>query len=95
VANDLIYVDNTVTTAVYANELKNAVEAVRTAREKIKKIQGWMVHSFAGSDYSTVETRFGIATGLGDDVFLLIDGSLQAMDGTSSGYINDLIARVG
>lgn len=78
-----------------AQELKYAINKLWEAREGIKKIHEWMVHSQDGVDYSQLETRFGLPTDSGSSVFTLVDGSLQAMDGTSSGYINDLLGRVG
>lgn len=94
-ANDFIAIDRNTTTAVFANDLKSAIEVLRSAQREILKIQGWMVHNFNGSDYSDLETKFGIATGLGDDVFVLIDGTKQVLDGTVSGYAKELIDRVG
>lgn len=78
-----------------AQELKFAINKLFEARQTLQKVHGWMVHYQDGSDFANLEEAFGIGPGLGDDVFTLVDGSLQAMDGTSSGYINDLLGRVG
>lgn len=78
-----------------AQELKYTLNKLLEARLSLEKVRAWMVHNQDGSDYTSLEAAFGIGDGLGGDVFTLVDGSLQAMDGTSSGYINDLIGRVG
>lgn len=75
--------------------LKNSIESLRSARATIAKVRGWMIHSNDGTVWTDLETRFGIPAGTGDDVFNLINGTLQVLDGTSSGYAAELIDRVG
>lgn len=94
-ANDLITVDRNNTSAIFAGDLKNAIEQLRTARAAVERVRGYALHSIGGADYSALETRFGVTTGSGSSLFTLLDGSLQAMDGTSSGYIDELLSRVG
>lgn len=94
-ANDLIPVDRTVSTAVFAGDLKSAIEQIRSARSALERVRDYALHSIDGTDYSGVETRFGVPTGSGGSLFTLLDGSLQALDGTSSGYVDELLARVG
>lgn len=94
-ANDLIKIDRTDTAAIFSSDLKNAIELIRSARSSLERVRGYAVHSAADPDYSALETRFGVPTGTGSALFTLLDGSLQAMDGTSSGYIDELLSRVG
>jgi hypothetical protein len=95
VARDFIHIDVGDSSADGANPLKACIEQLRAARGALERIQGWMVHSNDGSVWTDLETKFGLVAGNGSVVFTLIDGSLQAMDGTSSGYISELIDRVG
>lgn len=74
--------------------LYTAVKGLRQARDDLQKARDWAVHSVSLSDYSVFETRFGLPVGSGAGIYTLIDGASQAMDGTTSGYINDLIGRV-
>ena len=77
--------------------LVSAVESIRQAERELRKVRDRMIHSQDGSVYTDLETRFGIATGLGDDVFLLVDGAYQMLNGLggNSGYLIDLTSRVG
>lgn len=75
--------------------LKSAIESLRSARHDLEKVRGWMVHTNDGSVWSDLETKFGLPTGTGDDVFALVDGTFQVLNGTSSGYAAELIDRVG
>jgi hypothetical protein len=45
-----------------------------------------------GTDYSNIATAYGVSSSNADDLYLLIDGSLQALD--NSGYVVDLQGRV-
>ena len=77
--------------------LVSAVESIRHAEREVRKVRDRMVHSQDGSVYTDLETRFGITTGLGDDVFTLVDGAYQMLNGLggNSGYLIDLTGRVG
>ena len=93
-ANDLIVVDLDTNTGEPPRSLYNAVKFLRQARDEIKKVRDWGLHSISVSDYSVFETRFGIPVGKGASVFTLLDGTLQGLDGTSSGYADELMARI-
>lgn len=75
-------------------ELRSAIEALRDARRAIEKIQGWMVHSQDGDDWSQLAARFSVPEGQAATLFTLIDGTLQALNGTTSGYADELLERV-
>lgn len=94
-SKDFIHIDLSTTTADGANPLKSCIEQLRSALNAVERIQGWMVHNNDGTDYTDLETKFGLPTGQGATVFTLVDGSLQVMNGTSSGYMKELIDRVG
>lgn len=91
---DYITID-TVGTYEAPSTLWAAVKGLREARSKLERCRDWAIHSNDGSNYAAVETLFKVSTGSGPSLVLLLDGSLQAMDGTSSGYINELVSRVG
>lgn len=75
--------------------LKSAIESLRAAKRDIEKVRGWMLHHQDGSVYTDLETAFGLPAGKGDDVFVLVDGALQVLDGSVSGYAKELMDRVG
>lgn len=75
--------------------LKSAIESLRKARTDIEKVQGWMLHCQDGTTWTDLEEKFGLPAGKGDDVFLLIDGTLQVLNGGISGYAKELMDRVG
>lgn len=94
-ANDFIKINLDANNGEPARALYDAVKQLRLARETLTKVRAWMLHSFSGNDYNVLETRFCIPAGSGADAFQLVDGTLQVLDGTSSGYANDLLGRVG
>lgn len=94
-ANDFIKIDLDTSPSEQSRTLFNALKDLRQGREELLRVREWMNHSISVSDYTVLETRFGLPTGSGADAFLLVDGSLQALDGTSSGYVNDMLGRFG
>lgn len=95
-ANDFIRIDLDTNPGEPPRSLYNCVKRLREAREEVNKVRDWMLHSTSLSG-STVAmaARFGIPAGTGGAVFTLLDGTLQVMDGTSSGYMDELLARLG
>lgn len=93
-ANDYIQIDLSGNFEASAT-LWGAIRSLREARGKLERCRDWAVHSTDGSNYAAVETLFRVPAGTGAALFLLLDGSLQAMDGTSSGYVDELVSRVG
>lgn len=94
-ANDFIRIDLDTSPSEQSRTLFNALKDLRQGREELVRVREWMNHSISLSDYTVLETRFGLPAGTGSDAFLLVDGSLQALDGTSSGYVNDMLGRFG
>jgi len=75
--------------------LKSCIESLRVARRDIERVRGWMIHNNDGTVWTDLETKFGLPVGKGDDVFILLDGTFQVLNGVSSGYAAELIDRVG
>lgn len=94
-AQDFIHIDLSTPSADGANPLKACIEQLRAALNSVERIQGWMVHSNDGAVWTDLEAKFGLPAGQGETVFTLVDGALQVMNGTSSGYMKELIDRVG
>lgn len=93
-AVDFIPINKADPNATLALDLRNAVEQLRAARTAVLRINDWMVHLSASPDYTQLELQFGLKAGDGAKIFPLVNGSLQVMDGTTSGYIKDFLARV-
>ena len=93
-SNDFIFINLDTNTGEPPRALYNAVKFLRQARDEINKVRDWGLHSISVSDYSVFETRFGIPVGKGASVFTLLDGTIQVLDGTSSGYADELMARI-
>jgi hypothetical protein len=93
VAND--YITITLGEADSPHVLLTAIESVRAALRDVSKCQGRMSHTVSATDYAALESKFGLPAGQGAGVFTLIDGTLQVLDGTASGYAKELIDRVG
>lgn len=75
--------------------LNTAIASLRQARRDIEKVRERMLYLQDGSVWTDLEAHFGLPAGGGDDVFTLVDGTLQVLDGTSSGYALELTSRVG
>lgn len=76
-------------------ELAEAIELLRKARHQVEKVRGWMVHTQDGSDWSDFGARFGIPPGDASTVFTLVDGTFQVLNGSASGYADELMTRLG
>lgn len=61
------------------NSLVRAAELTRELRELIDKLADAGSHSFDGSDYSVMETNFGLVTGTGANTLTLL------------GYLNEIL----
>lgn len=95
-ANDFIPYDLDTNPGEPPRSLHDALKQLRLARERVKTCRDWFLHSGSVSgSFTAASARFGLPSGTGDDVFALLDGTLQVLDGTSSGYANELMARLG
>lgn len=94
-SNDFVRIDLDTNQGEPPRSLYNSVKYLRQTREEVRKVRDWMLHSVSLSDYSVLETRFGLPVGTGSAIYTLVDGTLQVLDGTSSGYADELMARLG
>jgi len=81
-ASDYIKIDVTMNGAKEAQNLVNAIHQLRTAYESLTRIKAKMFHNFDGSNVTDLEALFGLATGKGQIVLDLVNGSVGAMEGT-------------
>lgn len=68
--------------APMASLLIAAINAQRTGYERMKQVREVMSHLNDGSDWTALETAFGIAAGKGQVLFDLVNGSVGTMEGT-------------
>jgi hypothetical protein len=82
-ASDFIPINlNNPTVATQAQLLKQYVIALRNAYEIGQRARAIMLHTHDGTDFSDLETLFGLPIGEGNQVFDLVNGSIGAMEGT-------------
>jgi hypothetical protein len=74
------------------SELRNAVNQVESARERLQTLKIQMEAMIDAGDYTAVETNFGVGTGNGQDTYNLVTGALTALNGTN---LSQLIKRLG
>ncbi len=81
-AIDFIHVDTTTTTATKARELLDLQRKLKDAYQQAQYVLALMGHMNNGSDFSLIETRFGLEAGKGQTVFDLVNGTKGSMEGT-------------
>jgi hypothetical protein len=81
-AIDAIVVDSTASTALLAARLLDYKRKLRAALDAGTSLLGELNHLQDGSDWASIEARTGVGSGLGDDVYNLVNGSVGAMNGT-------------
>lgn len=75
--------------------LRKAVYSLIEARRNVERVRGYMVHLNDGSNFAQIEAKFAVPAGTGSDLFTLIDGTKQQLDGSGGvGYSKDLVERV-
>jgi hypothetical protein len=79
-ARDYIKIDRTTITAVHANLLTSYISSVRSAYEMGKRIVGISDHNNDGTNYTDVETLFGLPTGTGATVMALVAAAIKDAD---------------
>lgn len=77
-ARDFIKIDTSITTAIHSGTLKNAVQQVRQAYDRIVFLKQMMDHMTDGTSYADVELYFGLPTGQGQAVYNLVNNSMGA-----------------
>lgn len=73
-------------------DLRQAVHALKETRSDLRELKAVMETMIDGSDYSLLETQFGIPVGLGDDTYNLVSGAVGDMEGAN---INQTVIRLG
>lgn len=73
-------------------DLRRAVHALKEVRSDFRELKAVMETMIDGSDYSLLETEFGLPTGLGDDTYNLVSGALTDMEDAN---INQTVIRLG
>jgi hypothetical protein len=79
---DFIEINMGVTTATQASLLKQYITTLRQAYELGTRVKGVMEHNHDGTNFTGIETLFGLPTGKGNIVFDLVNGSIGSMEGT-------------
>lgn len=81
-ARDFIAINTTAPAAIGAGPLKTYVRQMRDAYQSGQWIKAVMVHNNDGTNFTDIETLFGLPAGSGQVVFDLVNGSVGAMEGT-------------
>ncbi len=82
-ARDFIKVDTSnAAVATQARTLVEFARQLRAAYDQGKRIIAIMSHNNDGSNFTDIETLYGLAAGQGQAVFDLVNGSVGSMEGT-------------
>jgi hypothetical protein len=74
------------------SELRQAVNYGAAFDQQVVKLKEIMETMIDGTDYSRLETEFGLATGKGETVYNLVTGAATDVSGTN---ITQLLIRLG
>jgi hypothetical protein len=74
------------------SELRQTVNYGTSFEQQLDKLKDIMDTMIDGTDYSRLETDFGLTTGKGETVYNLVAGSLTAL---RTGDLAGVIARLG
>ena len=95
-ASNFIAITRTDPAAINASMMLEYLQYVRRALDLGIKIKAQMEQMRDGTDYTNVETYFGIPAGQGNTVYDEVNGAVQAMLGTMQNDNNKTITeRVG
>jgi hypothetical protein len=95
-ALDYIVVDSSTTTAKFARDLINFTRSLRSAIDQLDAVKAVMDHSNNGVSFTQIETLFGLASGQGQTVYDLVNGTRLALSGSAqNSNALALIDRVG
>lgn len=95
-ADDFIKINRGNAAAVFAQDLVQLPQQLRSVIDKLEKIQQTGYRMFNGSDFTMFEENYGIPTGSGQTVFDLVNGTLSALSGTDqNANAEEFINRVG
>lgn len=91
--SDFIRVDQTTTTLRAGALLAALASQLRATRNLAAQVKGIMDHNVAASDYTALESLFGVTAGNGLTVYNLVAGALAAINASTDAMT--LIDRVG
>jgi hypothetical protein len=74
------------------SELRQAVNYGTAFDQQVAKLKELMETMIDGTDYSRLETEFGLAAGKGETVYNLVTGAATDVSGTN---ITQLLIRLG
>lgn len=80
------------TTRRLGADLRQAVHALKEARSDFRELKATMETMIDASDYTLLETEFGLPTGQGQTVYNLVSGALTDMEASN---INQTVIRLG
>jgi hypothetical protein len=81
-ANDFILITVNAQNQSQASQLKNLASVAAQVYSMAAAVRNKMTHMNTGSDFTRIETEFGLQPGTGQEVFDMVNGALNAMDGT-------------
>ena len=73
-------------------DLRQAVHALKEVRSDFRELKAVMETMIDGTNYTLLETEFGLATGTGQTTYNLVSGSLTDMEDAN---INQTVIRLG
>lgn len=81
-ARAFIKIDTTLAGATQAALLRTFVQQQRSAYELGARVRAMMTNMNDGTNFSDIETFFGVPASQGQNVFNLVNGTVGAMEGT-------------
>lgn len=95
-AADFIKINRGNAAAVFSQDLVQLPQQLRALVDRLKKVRETGFRMFDGSDFTVFEENYGIPTGQGQTVFDLVNGILNALDGTAqNANAEEFMDRVG
>ncbi len=91
-ARDFIPIDTAPSSATQSQLLKSTVSAMRQSLNLLMQCRGIVTHLEDGAVFTDIETRFGVPTGQGQNLFNLINGAYGSTQGTFQ--VNDFQTMV-
>lgn len=85
------------TSTAHAGRLDSAVSQLRGGIAGLRELHALMLSMRDGTDFTLIESMFGIATGSGSVLFNLVKETLElvdALEGTQPNKLQKLITRI-
>jgi hypothetical protein len=81
VARNYIHINTSDVNATRASELQQFIRSLRQTYELGIRIRDVMDHLNDGTSFVDVETRFGLATGIGQTVYNMVKNTVDSIEG--------------